>query len=246
MRYIKNPNLPDEKVNTVLISPDCPDNILQELAKNQINCIKTARNRALKDVTSGHPDMSVLHLGENQFVCDKNAYPYYKAKLTGAQINILEEKMQPRYPKDAALNIGILGKFAFFNPKSINEQIFEMLNDANFTSILVNQGYTKCNIVTVAHNAIITEDISIYNAAKQSGIDTLLIQSGNITLPGYRHGFIGGACGKLNRDILAITGNLDFIPEHNLIKSFCKSHGVDIIELSNKRPCDIGSILPIV
>ena len=246
MEYINTPNLPDRKVNTVLISPDCPKNILQELSVNRVDTFKTAYNPALEDITSGHPDMSILHLGGNQFICDKNAYEYYKMYLIAADIIALEGEICPEYPGDAALNVGIVGEFAFFNPKSITEQMYEYIKMWKYQEIPVNQGYSKCNIVPVSANAIITEDRSIYKAAKTNGLDTLLIRSGNISLSGYKYGFIGGACGKLAHDALAITGSLKFIPERESIVSFCRSHGVDIIELSNQRPCDIGSILPIL
>lgn len=246
MEYIKIPNLPDKKVNTVLISPKCPKYILDELGLNQINHIKTEHNRALQDATAAHPDMSILHLGNNQFICDKNALHYYKTRLIGADITAYASEISSKYPYDAGLNVGIVGKFAFLNPKSINEQIFDILTKSGFKICYTNQGYAKCNIVTVSNNAIITEDASIYKSALSCGLDVLLIAPGNVSLTGYKHGFIGGACGKLNIDTLAITGSLEYIPERNSIKSFCKNHGVDIFELSKHRPCDLGSILPIL
>jgi hypothetical protein len=62
----------------------------------------------------------------------------------------------------------------------------------NFNIIDVKQGYTKCSVLPVSNNAFITDDISIYNQCVSFGIDVLYVGKGDVSLPGYNYGFIGG------------------------------------------------------
>ncbi|MBQ4160726.1 MAG: hypothetical protein IJD83_07325 [Clostridia bacterium] len=245
MEYLKLPNLPDKKVNKIIIAQDCPDEIIKSLYNYGVELIKSARLNKIDDATSTHPDMSILHMGENRFFCANSAFDYYQQMLGNVDIQPLSKEISSPYPLDAGLNAAILGKNVFLCAKSINEQIFEEVEHLQFRVIQVKQGYAKCNLVPVSENALITEDASIYHAAIHNGLDALKIHPGNISLNGYPHGFIGGACGKLDKNTLAITGKLSYLPEAESIIAFCKNHGVELLELGNLRPCDIGSILPI-
>lgn len=245
MEYIKTPNLPDGKVNTVLISPACPEEIVRELETNGIVTLKSAFNSNLSDITATHPDMNILHLGENRFLCAHESADYYKSILPDAELIPASCTIQSPYPNDVQLNVAILGRYAFANKNILNERTFGELINAGFEIIHVAQGYTKCNIVPICEHALMTEDVSIYKAALKHGLDAYLVASGNIKLQNYPHGFIGGACGKLSLDVLALTGSLRALKQYNDIIDFCRNHGVYIMELSNREPLDIGSILPI-
>ncbi len=245
MNYLKLPNLPDRKVKRVLIGSDCPKDIQHTIESYGIKTLKSVNLSLIEDATSTHPDMSILHLGDNKFICAKSSLTYYQKILEDASVQALPEELKSPYPQDAGINAAILGKTVFYCKKSISEHIFEEVRRLNFRRIPVTQGYTKCNLVPISENALITEDMSIYNAAIKNGLDALRINPGSIYLKGYPYGFIGGACGKIDVGTLAITGKLAYIPEVESITAFCRNHGVEVVELCNSRPCDIGSILPI-
>ncbi len=245
MQYLNMPNLPDRKVKSVLISPDCPADILEALTSYGVNAIKSARNLSLKDATSTHPDMNILHLGENQFICNSTAIQYYKKVLPNTELTCLKEEVRAPYPMDIPLNVAIVGKFVFLNKKTLNEQIFEEVMRRQLQIIDISQGYAKCNIAVVSDKAIITEDTQIAKKAKENEFDVLLLQPGQIYLNGYAHGFIGGACGKLAPDCLAITGTIDNSVIRDEIRSFCRNYSVELLKLSKTTPTDLGSILPI-
>jgi len=244
MEYIKLPHLPERKVTTVILDESCHKDILNELRMNDIRTILSPGNPKISDSTKAHADMNILHLSGSRFICADYAKAYYRTQLSGAILDICPIEIHSPYPSDAALNAALIGKNMFISKNSPIEQMFE--NECAIKRIYVHQGYTKCNVAVVSETAIITEDKGIYKAATEIGLDVLYINPGNVTLNGYHHGFIGGACGKLASDMLAITGSLKYIPEKDVFKAFCRHHGVYITELSNKRPCDIGSILPIL
>jgi hypothetical protein len=109
----------------------------------------------------------------------------------------------------------------------------------------VKQGYTKCSTCVVGENAIITADASIANAALANSVETLLIRSGHIALPGFDYGFIGGAAGLIDNSLLAVCGKLASHPDSGAIRAFCTARCVNIVELADRPLIDIGGIVTL-
>ena len=108
----------------------------------------------------------------------------------------------------------------------------------------VNQGYTKCSVCKVSENAIITADQSIAKAAQAMGIDVLPICEGYISLPPFKHGFIGGASGLCNGlKTLYFCGNINLHKDADAIKAFCKNHNREIVSLSDEVLFDVGTLI---
>ena len=55
------------------------------------------------------------------------------------------------------------------------------------------QGYHACTTLALTKNSAITADEGIKKALTAEGIDVTLIENGDISLPPYEYGFIGGA-----------------------------------------------------
>ena len=243
MRYIEIPNTPNICLNRVLVSEKIGTESLQSLKNLGIEPIFAfVSNRVMSEI-SHHADITIAHLGKNRFICSPDSYSYYKDILTGADLICGPYDLGKIYPNDVYYNITALKDYIFAYKNQI--EILKMNNPMSQKILKANQGYTKCNICVVDDNAIITSDISIYNEAKKNDIDVLLIKSGEIELDGFDYGFIGGATGKLSKNILALNGELKTHSDADNIKAFCKNYGVDIYELKKGDICDIGSILPI-
>ena len=108
------------------------------------------------------------------------------------------------------------------------------------------QGYSRCSVCVVNDNAIITADEGICRSAKAHGIDVLKIRPGYIDLPGFDHGFIGGASFKISDTKLAFTGRLDSHPDAEQMIGFASLHSVDIVYITDKPAFDIGGAIPII
>ena len=79
----------------------------------------------------------------------------------------------------------------------------------------------------------------------KKGIDVLLIPPGDICLPGYDTGFIGGCCGLIDKNILAFTGSLsEYSHGHKIIK-FLEDHNVQYDCLLPGKMLDIGGVIPL-
>ncbi len=201
---------------------------------------------ALKKPVDTHIDMQLVHLGKNDFVCEKTAYEYFK-KILPQKFNLIKgwTSLKSNYPSDIAYNIARVGKNVICNYKHTDDVIKSYIAEHNLTVVDVMQGYAKCNVCVVDENTIITSDDGIYKKCALYGIDALKIQSGHIKLEGYDYGFIGGASVKINKNTLFFFGDVKKHPDYQKIKEFVNKKGIDILCINGKALEDIGSVVII-
>ncbi|MDD3429156.1 MAG: hypothetical protein PHG02_04020 [Oscillospiraceae bacterium] len=238
---ISSPNLPQGLVSTVVVSPQNTA-VLDALRQRDIEVLCTQPAKMVSTPVNIHADMLCLYLGDNQIVVEESQL-ILKKLLQAYNLSVKQFKLKSGgYPFEAALNVGLIGKFCFQNFKVLNRPC--ELN--KFQLVQIKQGYTKCNMAIVNEQAIITQDIGIAVAAKKQGIDVLLIEEQEIKLAPYNYGFIGGCCGLIAPDKLAFTGNIMCHKSGKLIYNFLKKYCVEPIALQDGQLEDIGGILPII
>ena len=154
-------------------------------------------------------------------------------------------EMSKKYPYDIPLNAVMIGDFLICNKQYTDKYIIEYANNNNITIINVKQGYSKCSVAPISKNALITDDIGIANSASQAGIDTLYIDNRFVICDGYDYGFIGGACGMIDKNILAFTGVFTDTKIKSQVESFADKYGVKTVYLTNNPMFDVGSIIPM-
>ncbi len=220
---------------------------IDNLNKYGINVIKTTPLKCLYEAVNGHPDMQ-LHYFErsNELLCAKEAYNYYKTVIPKG-INLIcdKEVLKDKYPYDILYNSAVIGNHVICNEKYTSKELLDKYKLDGKKIINVKQGYAKCSIAVIGQNAAITADEGIYKRLINSGIDTLKIQPGSIKLNTMSYGFIGGCCGLIKKNLLAVNGNLNLHPQSREIINFCEKHNVNIVELSKNNLYDIGSIIAI-
>lgn len=229
-----------------IIIADCraDDRTIKALQKTGHTVIPTMLMDCVYDAIASHADIQIHYLGNNRFVCAPEAYEYYKKYLPDGFTLIKGSKpLGSKYPDDIPYNAAAVGKTLICNSHSTAIEILSEYSCSTRNILNVNQGYTKCSTCIVNGNAIITADTSIANAAKKNSIDVLKINEGYVELKGMNYGFIGGASGLIEENVLAFNGELNTHPDEEEIKKFCKNHGVDIIELKNDILTDLGSII---
>ena len=203
--------------------------------------IKLPPNPALDSPVASHPDMLIWSF--------KRKIVTYEDYLGIAQNELLElcslgyelvtEEARPNaaYPHDVRLNCAVVGNHALANLKYTSERI----KNSSLELLHTNQGYTKCATVVVNDNAIITSDPSVFNAAVHANIDALKISEGHVRLDGYDTGFIGGATGVTDKEVL-FTGALSSHPDAERIEDFCIRHGKRAVSLSTAPLYDYGTV----
>lgn len=245
MKPLETPHLPSSPVNTIIMAGDSKTYI-EALQMLNIGVLVTQRNEALEESISYHADMLCFHPGstdillspEQTFLCED----LYEL---GFKPHLISKTIKSPYPEDALLNGARVGQYLVCNPKTVSDII---MNDAlikGLELIKVRQGYTKCSICIINESAIITEDMRIQKECKKKGIDTLLISKGSVKLRNHAYGFLGGCTGLIDRNRLAVCGNIKNHKDYLVIERFLTKHQVEPICLTDGELVDIGGILPI-
>ena len=229
-----------------VIIADCraDDETIKSLQKTGYTVIPTVKLDCLYDAIASHADIQIHYLGNKRFVCAPEAYEHYKKYLPDGFTLIKGSKpLGAKYPADIPYNAAAVGNTLICNSRSTAIEILQTYSCSTRNILNVAQGYAKCSICVVSGNAIITADKGIAEAAKSNGMDVLRINEGHIELKNMNYGFIGGASGLIERNVLSFNGELSTHPDGEKIKKFCQNHNVAVAELKAGVLTDIGSII---
>lgn len=243
MKYIEKPNLPQGKVTLAAISIQAGESA-KKLNSLGIETIKIRPDSRLPEPINSHADIQMLHMSKNSlFVFDEHLFS--GDWVTNFHFNKISEVPDNRYPHDVRLNCTIIGNYIICNTKTISKDILKAAESSGLTVINVNQGYSRCSVCVVDENSIITDDESIFRAAGNFLNDTLLISKGSIELNGYDYGFIGGCCGKIDKNKIAFNGAIESHKDYYKITDFLNKKNIECIELCSEPLYDIGGIIPL-
>lgn len=242
MKFVDNPNLPNGRVVSVIAGG------LTEKSKNGletlgVHVIELKPNLNVDSRICSHADLVFLHLGGGTafYADEKGNLP---TELKEMHIHRISAPLGAKYPDDCPLNCAVIGKHIICNIDTADCGVLKYFSTNSYNIIGVKQGYTKCSVLPVSEDAMLTDDLSVYNSCRDV-FDTLYIEKGFVRLPGFDYGFIGGAGGKISNDTLAFTGSIDDLSVKKRIEGFCTVHGVECVYLSDEQIYDVGSLLPI-
>ena len=230
-------------MKTVVVDFRISNKSINTLKNLGYRIIKTPKNPYVAEAICGHPDIVLCKLKNHDFLVDTTFCGFLSEKCR--YLNLIEGKshLQSKYPFDIAYNCALVGNKLFCNEKYTDKTILDYCKDNDIKILNIKQGYAKCSICIVSDNAIITADKNIFDTASKNNIDVLLIESKGIILKGYNEGFLGGATGLLEKDLLAVNGNINLHKDCDAIKKFCSKYGVNTVSLSDEPICDAGSII---
>jgi hypothetical protein len=239
------PNLPSGKVNQMLVSSILPQDITDELISLGVEPIKLGKSLRIKSELAYHPDILVFNYKPGKWLVE-----YDSAYFPGNNLNV-NEMLTPvkyhignKYPADCIFNSFVIGKTIFCG--FVNVGMYENIDELeDFSFISFKQGYTKCSVIPVNENAFITSDKAIYKKLKEMKFDCLYAEADSILLNGYSNGFIGGCAGKVSKDLLVFTGNIELHNSYTSIRDFCRNYGVEVYSLSKDPLYDYGGLLPV-
>jgi hypothetical protein len=241
--FVANPNLPNNQITEALI--DIQSSAAMYLRECGVKLIDSAEEKRFNYPIRKHSDAQVHHVGGNAI------FLYSKSDLkqpllnTGFHIREIGETPSPIYEKECFLNVLSLENKLFCNPITTSQDIIKYYSSNKYSIINVSQGYTKCSSVVVDKNSVITDDESLFKALQNENLNVLKISQGDIILPGYKYGFMGGSCGKISSDILLFNGDISIHKDYDAIYSFCRNIGVKVEFIKNQPLEDIGGIIPL-
>ncbi len=244
MKFIENPNLPQNRVGVVAINATAYKAI-GKLNNLGIKTIPVLPDNRLPKPVNSHADMQILHIGKNH-VLIQNEHLYAGDLNKDFILEKIYETPGNMYPFDVKLNCKIINDKIICNKKTISKYVLEFAEKAGLNVINVNQGYSGCSVCAVNENAILTDDKSIFTAAGNFFNDALLVSKGSVRLKGYNYGFIGGCCGKIDKNKIAFNGAIESHSDYKLILDFLDRNKIECVELHNEPLSDIGGILPLM
>lgn len=247
--FVANPNLPDGLTSLVVVDSRISAVSANSLEKLGARILRMPAHPALYDAVCCHPDMMLHHIGDDIIVHAPGTDEKLLNELRTYGFTLVQgqKALAGTYPGDIAYNVARVGKYYFHNLRHTDPTIVNLLESKGIEPVHVEQGYTKCSVLAVDENSIITTDAGITNAAERKGFDVLFLKcEDSIRLPGLNYGFIGGACGMLSDKLLVINGALSKMRDNESFNSFLSKRQIQIAELSDEDVIDIGSILPLM
>lgn len=237
-QIVTEPNLPEGRVVAAVSS----------VPIDGITCITPPPVPCLPPSMQQHADLQLCHLGGRYLLAAPEIFVFYRDTLSPLGFEILcgETRIGSTYPQDAAYNIARVGNTAFLHPEIADPVALRFFAAQSIRVVSVRQGYTKCALLPVDAESIITADAGICRAARAVGLTVLKIREGGVRLDGFPHGFLGGAAGKIAAETLYVTGSLDMHPSAEEIIVFLQKRGIKIREGRIPIPIDIGSVLPLL
>ncbi|MCR3759827.1 hypothetical protein KYB31_12700 [Clostridium felsineum] len=232
-------------MKTVIVDNRISELEKYNLKKLDLNIILTPICKDISFPISGHPDEVICKVSDKLMIIYKNSTSEFIASIKNLGIHIIKSSntLENEYPNDVALNGVVLKDFFIHNIKYTDPSLYNNILDK--TIINVKQGYTKCSTAVINDYALMTSDIGIANSASKFNLDVLLLPPGDIVLPGFEYGFIGGSCGLINKNTLAFYGNLEKYKFKNKVLNFLNKHNIKPIYLSDSKLIDRGSIITI-
>ncbi|MBU2651833.1 MAG: hypothetical protein KKA81_12930 [Bacteroidetes bacterium] len=193
------------------------------------------------EAISGHPDIFFCKLGQDLVlapnlpqafleILEKNSIHYIKGEFPVGE----------KYPATAGYNAVYAGNTLIHNFRYTDPAITRLGEDADL--IHVNQGYARCNLVSVGKDRYITSDEAIAKVLQRFHKEVLYIDPAGIVLPGFKNGFFGGCCGILD-DKIYLAGSLKYLKQGQETRSFLIKNGYEIVELYDGPLFDGGSIV---
>lgn len=248
VRPLKTPYIPEKHVAAMLVSGEIPDEMACLLEKEVKVIVRTKDIRELPAPVRSHPDMQMMMPGEGVIVHAPDICPELAGQLKDIGFLMIRGKSTPggSYPLDIPYNVAVVGRHAFLNTRFADETVINWLVKTGKTITHVNQGYAKCSVCILNEEAVITSDPGICRAARERGIDVLLIPpQRHIYLPGYDYGFIGGATGLISENELAFCGDFSRLDSAEEILYFLEKHGITPVSLGQGEVRDLGSLVPL-
>lgn len=165
--------------------------------------------------------------------------------LETSGVKLIEGFSDPigEYPQTVSYNAARVGNILFHNLAYTDPVIIEYTRGIGLKAVNVSQGYTRCSILAVSDDSIITSDVNISETALKEGLEVLLLSPGSVTLPGEKYGFLGGSGGRTVDGRVILLGDINQHPEGDKIAHFLSERSIEYISVKNTPIFDAGALM---
>ena len=223
------------------------DEEMTNLSKYVDSIIKVPRYSRLYGAIDGHPDIQLALTNSDDFslIVNRDIDLAFLERLNDLNIKfkLSSEFLGSAYPDNISLNAIVLKNHLIHNLKYTDSSLLDFSKDK--VKVNIKQGYAKCSTVVLQEKALITSDKGIYRTLIEHEFDILLLNPGDILLPGLNYGFIGGSTGLLTSNKLGIFGDLSYYNQGNEVLKFLKKYDIEPISLRKGPLVDRGSLFTL-
>jgi hypothetical protein len=231
-----------------IVDERMPEEAKRRLLKDGFYIIEAKASKSLPKPLSSHPDMLFFFHGKTLIssaeYCEENPYIFEDIArlIPGLTIKLTNDVFGGEYPRDAIFNALVIGNKIFLKKDSISSAVLEYAKAAGLEINNTKQGYPACTTLALSSESAISADEGMARVLSQSGINVTLINNGDISLPPYEYGFIGGASG-VYRDKLYFIGDYKLHRDAEKIENSIKEANLTPLSLGAFPLLDLGRII---
>ena len=238
-------------MRSVIIDSRMSDKCKRRLSALGFNLLELPTCPTLPSAIASHPDTLICRIGDNIITtadyCDRASYVFSDIRELYPHLNLVFvfETHTDVYPGDCILNALVTCGKLFVHLSSASERLIDIAEREGLAVIDSKQGYPACTTLTFSKNSqsyAITCDRGMAKLLEKSGVRVTLIGCGDILLPPYAYGFIGGASG-VYKDKIYFAGDLDSHGDSPIIRDAIESAGFECVSLSDEPLCDVGGMI---
>ena len=236
------------KIRLAITDERIPENMRRRLSLCSFHVLTLPPFSVLSEAVSSHTDMLLTRLGDELIstadYCEQAPWVFtdLTSLMSGKKTVLTSDTLGKDYPDDCRLNVLRIGSYLFAKCDTVSPYILKKAAELGLKTVDVRQGYPACTVLKLGESAAITADKGMARALRECGIEVTEIECGDISLPPYDYGFIGGTAGAYDGKIYFL-GDPKTHRSYSLIKSACDKARLDIVSLGDGRLIDLGGIL---
>ncbi len=153
---------------------------------------------------------------------------------------LCDSKTEGKYPHDIAYNAIVINNTLYSKSKHTSPLVLSYAKKSGLDIISTAQGYAACSTLSLGSH-VICADPSLCTEYKKRGLNLTEITNGDIKLPPFDCGFIGG-CSGVDGKTVFFCGDIKRHRDADLIKKAIADCGMYYVSLSEGDLIDIGGI----
>lgn len=246
-------------LNGLIMAEGLDDHAYQQVpSQTELLVLKTKSGTLPYPPLDNHPDIFAMNCGLKTILAPEldlhqmaASAPKLRALLKQEQLLMGEQTLGQTYPKTCLYNAITFGNFLIGRMASLDPQVIMTAKKSGLTPIDVKQGYSRCNCFTVGDKWLVTSDLGIAKAVKETlqglGVEkhVLFCEPKTIRLNGFSHGFIGGATWQLDPGSRYFYGDIRTLDIWHQLKAVLVKQDMKPIFMQDKPLEDVGSAITI-
>jgi hypothetical protein len=241
----------EDFMRSVIIDSRMSDKCKLRLSALGFHLLELPPCPTLPSAIASHPDTLICRIGDSIITtadyCDIAPYVFSDIRELYPHLRLVfvSDTHTDTYPGDCILNALITANNLFVRRKSASEQLIAIAEREGLRIIDSKQGYPACTTLSFSKDSqsyAVTCDAGMARLLEKEGVRVTRIGCGEILLPPYAYGFIGGASG-VYRDKIYFAGDLGSQSDKDLIRAAAEGAGFECISLSDEPLCDVGGMI---